>query len=202
MSTADTDVQLLHRLAQGDAAAFEQLFLRHYGTVYRVAYGLVGRRDMAEDLAQDTFLQLYRRPPPHGDSLSLPAWLCRVVLNRGHNALRTERRANSREEQVALQDRLSGGEWSDPEEAVLRSEQQRRVRDALAQLPERQMKLLLLRDAGLHYAEIAQLLDLAAGSIGTLMARAGRAFQDAYSRSDGTQTAALARVECEPRLEI
>jgi RNA polymerase sigma-70 factor (ECF subfamily) len=63
MPTADTDDQLLHRLAQGDAAAFEQLFLRHYGTVYRVVYGLVGRRDVAEDLAQDTFLQLYRRPP-------------------------------------------------------------------------------------------------------------------------------------------
>ena len=201
MATADTDEHLLHRLARGDAASFEQLFLRHYATVYRVAYGLVGRRDVAEDLAQDTFLQLYRRPPLQRDSISLPAWLCRVVLNRGHNALRTERRAGTREERVAIQERSTGGEWSDPEAAALRNEQQNRVRDALAQLPERQMKLLLLRNAGLPYAEIAQLLDVAPGSVGTLLARAGRAFQEAYGRSERTQTAAVSHAEREPQLE-
>jgi RNA polymerase sigma-70 factor (ECF subfamily) len=201
MATADTDEHLLHRLARGDAAAFEQLFLRHYPTVYRVAYGLVGRRDVAEDLAQDTLLQLYRHPPPHNDTLSLPAWLCRVVLNRGHNALRSERRAGNREERVALQERSTGGEWSDPEAAALRNEQQSRVRDALAQLPERQMKLLLLRHAGLTYAEIARLLDVAPGSVGTLLARAGKAFQGAYSRSERTPTPARSHAECEPQLE-
>jgi RNA polymerase sigma-70 factor (ECF subfamily) len=201
MPTADTDDQLLHRLAQGDAGAFEQLFLRHYGIVYRVAYGLVGRRDVAEDLAQDTFLKLYRQPPKHGDTLSLPAWLCRVVLNRGHNAIRSERRAANREERVAFQGWSTGGDWSDPEAAALRNEQQNRVRDALAQLPERQMKLLLLRNAGLSYPEIARLLDLAPGSIGTLMARAGRAFQQAYSRSDRATTPARSHAECEPQLE-
>jgi RNA polymerase sigma-70 factor (ECF subfamily) len=127
--------------------------------------------------------------------------LCRVVLNRGHNTIRTERRASDREEWVALQDRLSGGEWSDPESAALRNELQSRVRDALVQLPERQMKLLLLRNAGLHYAEIAQLLDLSPGSIGTLMARAGRAFQEAYNRSERTAAPARSHAECEPQLE-
>jgi RNA polymerase sigma-70 factor (ECF subfamily) len=190
----------LHRLARGDAAAFEQLFLRHYSAVYGVAYGLVGRRDVAEDLVQDTFLQLYRRPPSHESSISVPAWLCRVALNMGHNAMRGERRSNAREERAALQER-SGGEWCDPEVIALRQEQHERVRDALAQLPERQMKLLLLRNAGLSYLEIAHLLDLAPGSIGTLMARAGAAFQEAYGRSERTRTTALSHAEHEPQLE-
>ena len=201
MPTADTDDLLLHRLAQGDVAAFEQLFLRHYGTVYRVVYGLVGRRDVAEDLAQDTFLQLYRQPPLHGETLSLPAWLCRVVLNRGHNTIRTERRTANREERVAFQELSTGGEWGDPEAAALRNEQQNCVRDALAQLPERQMKLLLLRNAGLRYPEIARLLDLAPGSIGTLMARAARAFQVAYTLSERTAAPTRSHAECEPQLE-
>jgi RNA polymerase sigma-70 factor (ECF subfamily) len=84
---------------------------------------------------------------------------------------------------------------------AIRHEQHERVRDALAQLPERQMKLLLLRNAGLSYPEIAQLLNLAPGSIGTLMARAGRAFQEAYGRSERTATASISHGECEPQLE-
>jgi RNA polymerase sigma-70 factor, ECF subfamily len=201
MSTADADEQLLHRLASGDPAAFEQLFLRHYGTVYRVAYGLMGRRDVAEDLVQDTFIQLYRRPPLRRDGVSLPAWLCRVVLNLGHNALRNERRASAREERAALEVPLAGNEWGDPEVMAIRHEQHERVRDALAQLPERQMKLLLLRNAGLSYPEIAHLLGLASGSIGTLMARAGIAFQEAYSRSARNAAVTISHVECEPQLE-
>ena len=77
-------------LARGEAAAFELLFTQHYGQVYRVAYNLVGTREAAEDLAQETFLALYREPPPAGAPLL--AWLCRVALNRGYNSLRGQRR--------------------------------------------------------------------------------------------------------------
>jgi Sigma-70 region 2 len=52
---SNTDEQLLDRLRRGDDAAFETLFLRHYGQVYRVLYSLVGGRELAEDLAQETF---------------------------------------------------------------------------------------------------------------------------------------------------
>jgi RNA polymerase sigma-70 factor (ECF subfamily) len=120
----------------------------------------------------------------------------------GRNALRTERRAGIREERVALQERYTDGEWSDPEAAALRNEQQSRVRDALAQLPERQMKLLLLKNAGLAYAEIAHLLEVAPGSVGTLLARAGRAFQEAYARSEPTAKPVSSHAEREPQLEI
>ncbi|MDQ3928983.1 MAG: RNA polymerase subunit sigma-24, partial [Chloroflexota bacterium] len=59
----DTDSVLLDRMLQGDDLAFEALFLRHYAGVYRVLYGLVRVREWAEDLVQDTFLELYRNPP-------------------------------------------------------------------------------------------------------------------------------------------
>jgi hypothetical protein len=51
--------ELLARLRDGDQAAFERLFLRHYGQMYRVLYHLVGSREEAEDLAQETFMALY-----------------------------------------------------------------------------------------------------------------------------------------------
>jgi RNA polymerase sigma-70 factor (ECF subfamily) len=69
---------------------------------------------------------------------------------------------------------------SDPQDEYLRREERERVRSALARLPERTAKLLLLRYAGLAYAEIAAALQVAPASVGTLLARAERAFEAAY----------------------
>jgi RNA polymerase sigma-70 factor (ECF subfamily) len=69
---------------------------------------------------------------------------------------------------------------SDPQDEYLRREERERVRAALARLPERAAKLLLLRYAGMSYGEIAGALELAPASVGTLLARAERAFLAAY----------------------
>ena len=167
---------LIERLRQGDEAAFEGLFLRHYGQVYRVLYHLVGSREEAEDLAQETFLALYHQPPV-GLGAPLVAWLCKVALNRGYNALRGQRRAQQRIERLA-----EPPAQVDPQDELARAEERALVRAALAALPDRQGRLLLLRYAGLSYAEIASALDLAPASIGTLLARAERAFEAAYER--------------------
>ena len=178
----DSDEQLLARLRQRDEAAFEDLFVRYYGQVYRVVYRLTGTREGAEDLAQETFLALYDQPPRLEPGTSLAAWLCRVVLNRGYNVLRGERRASQRLERTT-----SSSPQTDPHTEALRAEERTRVRAALAQLPERQGKLLLLRYSGLSYAEIATVLDVAPGSIGTLLARAERAFIAAYGQMEPTE---------------
>ncbi|HEY0737544.1 MAG TPA: sigma-70 family RNA polymerase sigma factor [Herpetosiphonaceae bacterium] len=175
----DSDEQLLIRLRRSDEAAFETLFMRYYTQVYRVLYRLTGTREAAEDLAQETFLTLYDNPPRLAWGTTLAAWLCRVALNRGYNALRGERRAALRIEQATEAPRES-----DPQAEALRAEERSRVRAILERLPERQSKLLLLRHAGLSYAEIAAVLDVAPGSIGTLLARAERAFAVAYQQSE------------------
>jgi RNA polymerase sigma-70 factor (ECF subfamily) len=99
----------------------------------------------------------------------------RVALNRGYNALRGERRERARIERLA-----EPAVQLDPHAELLRAEERARVRATLARLPDRQGKLLLLRHAGLAYAEIAAALELSPGSIGTLLARAERAFLAAY----------------------
>ncbi len=167
----ETDEQLLERIHRGESAAFEALFQRHYERVYRVAYNLVGYREEAEDLAQETFLTLYNQPPQPDAGAHLGAWLCRVALNRGYNALRGRRRAQQRMERLDVP-ALS----EDPYHNLARAEERAHVREVLSHLPERQRNLLLLRYAGLSYAEIAATLDVAPGSVGTLLARAERAF--------------------------
>jgi RNA polymerase sigma-70 factor (ECF subfamily) len=175
----DSDELLLERLRQGDEAAFEALFLRYHSRVYRVVHNLVGSREEAEDLAQETFLSLYHQPPAPDTAAAVFAWLCRVGLNRGYNALRSQQRAARRLAFLAEPPAVI-----DPHAEVVRAEQRSNVRAALAQLPERQGKLLLLRHAGLAYAEIAAVLEIAPGSVGTLLARAERAFMATYQRMD------------------
>jgi RNA polymerase sigma-70 factor (ECF subfamily) len=167
----DADTPLLELVRRGDAAAFERLFERHYAAVYRALYGLLGSREEAEDLAQETFLALYRNPPRPQPGASLAAWLCRVALNFGYNTLRGQARARARAERAAGRAPADG-----PEDLLLRAEERARVRAALAVLPERQARMLLLRYAGLSYAELAQALEIAPGSVGTLLARAEQAF--------------------------
>ncbi|MEN9937548.1 MAG: hypothetical protein RLZZ387_4127 [Chloroflexota bacterium] len=179
IEATDSDARLLERLRRGDEAAFEQLFERHYATVYRALFGLLGSREASEDLAQETFLALLSSPPRRDAGASLAAWLCRVALNRAYNALRSERREHARAERLAEPAQADG-----PEEHAARAEDQARVRAALARLPERQARLLLLRHAGLSYAEVAQALEVAPGSVGTLLARAERAFVAIYAQYD------------------
>lgn len=185
----EADGQLLQRWRDGDEAAFEELFLRHYGQVFRVLFNLVGSREEAEDLAQETFIALHNQPPPHVQT-SMAAWLCRVALNRGYNALRGERRAQQRLERM---DPLPLP--LDPQAALLRAEEQGRVRAALAQLPERQRTMLLLRHSGMSYAEIAGVLDVAPGSVGTLLARAERAFLAAFEAHDVVEHNGIAKAK-------
>lgn len=177
MLVSDSDVLLLEQLRQGDKKAFECLFLRHYAQVYRALYGLVRTHEEAEDLAQETFLTLYHRPPSAG--VPLVGWLCRVALNRGYNALRSYGRAQRRVEQLG-----EFAESSDPAMEVMRAEERAYVREVIAQLPNRQGAVLLLRYAGLSYAEIATALEVAPGSVGTLLARAERAFLAAYGPTE------------------
>jgi RNA polymerase sigma-70 factor (ECF subfamily) len=177
----DADASLLALLRQGDDSAFTRLFERHYETVFRAAYALTRSREEAEDAAQESFLALFRAPPRPVPGASLAPWLCRVALNRAANSLRGARRAQARAARVGRM--AEEPSTPGPEESLERAAERERVRAALAQLPARQARILALRSAGLSYAEVAETLDLAPGSIGTLLTRAERAFLHAYDRS-------------------
>ena len=106
----------------------------------------------------------------------------RVALNRGYNLLRGERRERARIERLA-----DSPAQTDPQAELLRAEDRARVRAVLACLPERHAKLLLLRHAGLSYAEVAAIVEIAPGSVGTLLARAERAFLNEYEQIENVE---------------
>jgi len=177
-----TDSLLLDRVHAGDPSSFDELFLRYYSRIYDVLFRLTGDAAVADDIAQETFIRLYRHPLPEGQGRehNVGGWLYRVAVNLGYNALRAARRRTAYE-QVADQVALV-----DPEAVAAQNEERRRVRETLAELPSQQAQLLMLRHAGLSYKELALALDVAPTSIGTLLARAERAFGVRYRASAGS----------------
>ncbi|MBC7236497.1 MAG: sigma-70 family RNA polymerase sigma factor [Chloroflexi bacterium] len=181
VDSTSADGYLLEQLRFGPARAeaFEMLFHRHYQRIYRLLYRLVG--DEADDLAQETFLRLHRRPPREPDT-DLEAWLYRVAINLAYNALRSRRRREHyRDLWAALADVLGRHRTTpEPGRELERRQEAAEVRGILAALGARDAGILALRYSGLSYQEIAGTLGVAPGSVGTLLARAERRFKAAY----------------------
>ena len=78
----------LRRAGSGDASAFAELVRTHQATVFSIGYRMLGRRDAAEDLAQDVFLQLYRKLDSIESLEHLGFWLRRVAANLAIDWLR------------------------------------------------------------------------------------------------------------------
>lgn len=175
---------LMERLRAGDDLAFARLYETHWPGVLRVVARIVGDPDAAGDVAQEVFVQLLRRPP-HATGASLRTWLYRVAVNRAYNELRANRRRRTREDTVALDPSGPSGGEQGVIEAANRADERDAVRQVLLRLPERQRECLALRAEGLSYAELSAALGVAAGSVGTLLARAERAFKTAYEAQRG-----------------
>jgi RNA polymerase sigma-70 factor (ECF subfamily) len=181
------DNTLVERIAQGDAPSFETIFHRYYDKVYGILFRLVGTRSEAEDLTQEVFLKLYQQPPRRGQEHNVGGWLYRVATNTGYNHIRGRQRRWQRNRWlVPGMDRSapSAGD-NNPEQQVEDSQARTQAQAALSRLKPRQVQLLLLRQMGLSYAEVADACEIAPGSVGKLLSRAARDFARAYERAGG-----------------
>jgi RNA polymerase sigma-70 factor, ECF subfamily len=159
------DEDLLYFVGQGDSEAFTILYDRYGRAAFSLAYRVMGERQAAEDLVQDTFLKLWRSAtsyrPERG---SVRTWLLSIVRNRGIDQLRAH--ASRRR----MQDRIeASAPRSQPSEAFAetwRNSQRDRVRDALNTLPPEQLKVLeLAYFSGYTHAQVSELLDVKLGTI-------------------------------------
>lgn len=175
--TAISDSLLLQRIEDGDADSFEVLFYRHYDRVYGLLFRLLGNRVEAEDVTQELFLKLYRRPLSGKREHNLTSWLYRAATNMAYNQIRSRKRRWGRNRWLVPD---SSDERGDPGQRMAREETRSAVRQALRGLPQRQTQLLILREMGFSYAELAEACDVKPGSVGTLLGRAAEAFRRAY----------------------
>jgi RNA polymerase sigma-70 factor, ECF subfamily len=156
---------------------FDALFEALYPSVYRYVLRLTGDADVAEDVAQEAFVRLLRQTLPEGE---VRPWLFTVATNLVRDGARkTERRIRLLAAAPPLVSRpMSADEKVEQKESV------NAVRIVLDQLPERDRQLLLMREEGFKYEEIARVIGVAPASVGTLIARALRKFTALYEATE------------------
>jgi RNA polymerase sigma-70 factor (ECF subfamily) len=163
-SLADED--LMAHVHDGEPRALEVIFDRHGGPAFSLAYRMCGRRAMAEDIVQDAFLSLWRAGGRYDRSRgSVRSWVLSVVHNRAIDAFRHHTVTSSRDvadEEAAS--RLPSDERTEAE--VERRDDAKQVRSALDELPAEQRQVIeLAYFGGFTHAEIAQMLELPAGTV-------------------------------------
>jgi RNA polymerase sigma-70 factor (ECF subfamily) len=162
---------------------FEDLFLEHWDSIYRLLMRMIGDPAEAEDLALETFFRLYQHPPETGDGYNPGGWLYRVATNLGLRSIRSfERR--EKYEMAAGKGALESTPENRPAEILESKEDHRLTRLALAQMNPHRAELLVLRYSGMAYKDIAKALDLSPMSIGPLLLRAEREFEKVYRAFD------------------
>lgn len=151
---------------------FEAAFHDHNVPLFRYVNRLLGDADVAADVVQESFVRLLGHPMPAGE---VRRWLFTVATN----LVRDHARMETRRQRLLAERYTPPPSDPGPEDDASRAERAAAVRDALSQLAPRDREMLLMRQEGFRYAEIAETVGVAPGSVGTLLARALRRFSAA-----------------------
>ena len=178
----DDDVEIVDRLRAGDEAAFVELIGRYQQRMLRLAEATVGRRAVAEEVTQDTWLAVFRGVERFEGRSSLKTWLFHILLNRARSAAGRELKAGRPDDSVEERFDKSGAwvsppePWADRVDDRLVAEQlAARVQQLLPQLPDSQRQVVVLRDLeGLPADDVASLVGITDGHQRVLLHR-GRA---------------------------
>ncbi|MGV3709283.1 MAG: RNA polymerase sigma-70 factor [Gemmatimonas sp.] len=170
-----TDAELLAGLRAGDSAAFDTIFREWYPRLVLISDRIVGERQVAEDLAQEVFLELWRRRESLSLETTVHAYLLQSVRNRSLNHLRHQQ---VRRRSVADVIEMSGTSKPADAEAVA-GELKIAIENAMASLTPRCREVFQLsRERGLKYAEIASQLGVSVKAVEAQMGKALRTMRE------------------------
>jgi RNA polymerase sigma-70 factor (ECF subfamily) len=162
---AVNEIELITRAQRGERDAFNELVRIHAQGVMNVIYRMCGDAQVAEDAAQETFIQAWLHLSTYRPQTSLRSWLYRIAVNAATDMLRKEKRIlpNALED-LHLQDPQLG-----PEALFFQEERTTLVKKAILSLPDASRVVLVMREyEGMSYHEIAEALDI---PVGTVMSR-------------------------------
>lgn len=173
----DYDAELMLRVKEGDGASFGLLLEKHRSPVVHFLYRMVQNRAVAEELAQEAFLRVYRSRSTYEPTAKFTTWLFRIATHLALNSLRDGK--NERFEE-RLDDDSSGmpaRQLSDSRPSVEQSMVYRAKRDeirrAVAALPEKQRAAVLMHKyEEMEYSQIARVLSCSESAVKSLLFRA------------------------------
>jgi RNA polymerase sigma-70 factor (ECF subfamily) len=178
----DYDAELMLRVKDGDGASFGVLLEKHRSAVVHFLYRMVQNSAVAEELAQEVFLRVYRSRGTYEPTAKFTTWLFRIATHLALNALRDNR--NER-----LQERLDDDGSDMPvrqvsdhrpsvEQSMVYQAKLAEVRRAIALLPEKQRAAVLMHKyEEMEYSQIAKVLNCSESAVKSLLFRAYEALR-------------------------
>lgn len=173
----DYDAELMLRVKDGDGESFALLLKKHRSAVIHFLYRMVQNRAIAEELAQDVFLRVYRSRNTYEPTAKFTTWLFRIAAHLALNSLRDGRNEWKQEHlddtsedtpNRQLPDRSPSVEYRMVSEVKLEE-----VRQAVAALPDKQRAAVLMHKyEELEYSQIASVLNCSESAVKSLLFRA------------------------------
>lgn len=180
-------IEQSHSAEHGRHAAswtIDRAYQQYYGPIHRYLARMCGSSDLADELAQETFLRAFVGWFAFRGDCSVSTWLFRIARNAYLSHLRRPSATRiDTDEFLAIP---AAAPAYNPEQQQATGEQRDMIRLVLGQLPEKQRSILLLRDdEELSYAEIADVLGISLAAVKVNLFRARNAFRAAYRAFEG-----------------
>ncbi|MBY0376177.1 MAG: sigma-70 family RNA polymerase sigma factor [Bryobacteraceae bacterium] len=176
--TMEHDAQLMLRVKEGDEVSFQLLLERHRNGVVYFVYRMVQNQAVAEELAQEVFLRVYRSRQTYEPTAKFTTWLYRITTHLALNWLRD--RKNERQEQSLETENEDGSATRQVEDRTASVEQRMvrqarlgEIRRAIEALPEKQRAAVMMHKyEEMDYAQIAGVLQCSESAVKSLLFRA------------------------------
>ena len=175
-----SDADVMKRAAAGDESAFNYLAEKYHRPIHHFLYRMVRNQAIAEELAQEVFLRVYRSRESYRAEAKFTTWLYRIATNLAVNHARDTKHEravqnvylDAPDEQTGTRPDVACDEPS-AEQQLLREERMKAIRAQVMALPERQrMAVVLHKYQGMDYREIGQVLKLSESAVKSLLFRA------------------------------
>ena len=173
----DFDTELMLRFKEGDGTSFGVLLEKHRSAVIHFLYRMVQNYAVAEELAQEVFLRVYRARGTYEPTAKFTTWLFRIATHLALNALRDGRNERSQERLDDDSSDIPARQVSDRrpsvEQSMVYQAKLDEVRRAIAALPEKQRAAVLMHKyEEMEYSQIAMVLTCSESAVKSLLFRA------------------------------
>ena len=173
----DSDLDLMLRVRQGDAGSFDELLRRYRMPLVKYFCRLVRDHALAEDLAQEAFLRVYKARHRYRPDARFTTWLYRIATNLALNAIRDTKGRQRQDGNGCGEDGEGSFEFVDPkasvEQQLIETDRGKMVREAIEALPENQRAAVILHKyQEVDYRQIAKVLKVSESAVKSLLFRA------------------------------
>jgi len=172
----DLDAELMLRVKDGDGESFALLLAKHRAPVMHFLYRMVQSQAVAEELAQEVFLRVYRSRSTYEPTAKFTTWLFRIATHLALNALRdgkNERLQDSLDDESGELPRQVSDRRPSVEQAMVYESKMEEIRSAIARLPDKQRAAVLMHKyEEMEYSQIAKVLGCSESAVKSLLFRA------------------------------